>query len=43
MKLPNFTFEGGRRKQMTTNFLFLNLESSSKNPTAGESLFFCGS
>ena len=37
MKFPNFTFEGGRR-QTTTNFffLFLNLESGSKNPTAGE-------
>ena len=37
MKFPNFTFEGGRG-QTTTNFcfLFLNLESGSKNPTAGE-------
>ena len=37
MKFPNFTFEG-RRKQTTTNLSFfsLNLESGSKNPTAGE-------
>ena len=38
MKLPNFTFEGGRKKT-TTNFPFsftVNLESGSKNPPAGE-------
>ena len=38
MKLPNFTFEGGRKKT-TTNFTFsfsVNLESESKNPPAGE-------
>ena len=41
MKFPNFTFEGGRR-QTTTNFSkFLNLESGSKNPTAGEFFFSC--
>ena len=40
MKFPNFTFEEGR-KQTTTYFYFLcfNLESGSKNPTAGEFLF----
>ena len=40
MKFRNFTFEG-RRRQTTTNvfFLFLNLESGSKNPTAGGSFF----
>ena len=38
MKLPNFTFEGGRKKTKT-NFplsLSVNLESGRKNPPAGE-------
>ena len=38
VKLPNFKFEGGRKKT-TTNFLFsfsVNLVSGGKNPSVGE-------
>ena len=40
MKCPKLSFEGGR-KQTTTkcSFFILNLESGSKNPTAGEYIF----
>ena len=39
MKCPDLSFEGGRKQTMTNFSFFLNLESGSKNPTAGEYLF----